>query len=317
MNASVKKGLFITVDGLDCAGKTTGIELLATRLRAEGNEVQVIHGNWGDPFNEALTNVIKNTYTEINHSSQAFVFLAMRYHMLTTMIIPALEKGITVIVDRWTTTTKVYQNKASTLIDQASYLIGIDNHIPDLSLYIRVPEDTYIQRKQERGNEHACVFEDHVRALYNEWTGYGVKAIADLYARTCHFSEHEIDKNNAASALGETHVQIHAYHNFPNYAAIVDNEGSLEEFDQKLFDIYKAVEACKEKFIFSITPKPKTFFDSLGMDYEFIKHDVLLKQHVELLSISKELQHDSAHHDIGQVYTRSIAPRKLPVWLTP
>jgi dTMP kinase len=100
-------GQFITFEGIDGAGKSSHIEALAQWLRARGHEVELTREPGGTPLAERLRELIlhapMDTLTET-----LLVFAARRDH-LVSRIEPALQRGATVLCDRFTDATFAYQ----------------------------------------------------------------------------------------------------------------------------------------------------------------------------------------------------------------
>lgn len=265
-----ENGLFISVDGLDCVGKTTAINLLSDALKAQGFDVLTLHGNWGDEFNSDLTKVIRSQYRKINHGTQVLLFLAMRLHMLKAHVLPALEQGKIVIVDRWNITTKIYQEKAGSLVDPISDMVGIADRLPDISFFITVPEDVYIQRKQQRNDHNVCVFEEAVRQLYKEWTEIGKKALADFYMSGCSIKTISDNEGYDRPATWGTHEITRVK---PRFAALIENTGTTDQLKNTLRAfVGEAIDSKNKDFHFQKRP---TFYDS----------KILKKQHVLLTEL--------------------------------
>ena len=101
------RGRFITLEGIDGAGKSSHIEPLATRLRSAGHAVVVTREPGGTPLaerlREALLHAPMDALTEV-----LLVFAARRDHV-KQVIAPALARGDTVLCDRFTDATFAYQ----------------------------------------------------------------------------------------------------------------------------------------------------------------------------------------------------------------
>ena len=98
---------FITFEGIDGAGKSTHIEALAQRLRAQGKTVLCTREPGGTPLAERLRGLVlhdtMDAVTEV-----LLVFAARRDH-LVQVIEPALARGDAVLCDRFTDATFAYQ----------------------------------------------------------------------------------------------------------------------------------------------------------------------------------------------------------------
>lgn len=100
-------GRFITIEGIDGAGKSTQVERVAARWRAAGLEVVRTREPGGTPLAESLRELVlhrpMDTLTET-----LLVFAARRDH-LREVVEPALARGAVVLCDRFTDATFAYQ----------------------------------------------------------------------------------------------------------------------------------------------------------------------------------------------------------------
>jgi dTMP kinase len=101
------RGRFITVEGIDGAGKSSHLEALARLIRARGHEVLVTRNPGGTPFGARLREVI------LHHPApalaEALVMFADRSVHVQSGILPALDTGTWVLCDRFSDSTYAYQ----------------------------------------------------------------------------------------------------------------------------------------------------------------------------------------------------------------
>ena len=101
------RGKFITFEGIDGAGKSTHLEALAERLRRMGHEVVCTREPGGTPLAEQLRSLfLREPMDPLTET--LLVFAARRDH-LRTVILPAIDRGSTVLCDRFTDATFAYQ----------------------------------------------------------------------------------------------------------------------------------------------------------------------------------------------------------------
>lgn len=105
--ATVSRGLFISFEGIDGAGKSTHIEGLAKAFRDQGRTVTLTREPGGTPLAEKLRAMVLGDPMDPLTES-LLVFAARRDH-LVTVIEPALARGEVVLCDRFTDATFAYQ----------------------------------------------------------------------------------------------------------------------------------------------------------------------------------------------------------------
>lgn len=101
------RGLFISFEGIDGAGKSTHIEGLATAFRAQGREVVLTREPGGTPLAEKLRALVLND--PMDPLCEALLMFAARRDHLRTVIEPGLQRGDVVLCDRFTDATFAYQ----------------------------------------------------------------------------------------------------------------------------------------------------------------------------------------------------------------
>ena len=100
-------GRFITVEGIDGAGKSSHIEWLREYLTAAGHAVVVTREPGGTPLGESLRNMLLNE--PMAPETEMMLMFAARAEHLSSVIRPALAHGASVISDRFSDATYAYQ----------------------------------------------------------------------------------------------------------------------------------------------------------------------------------------------------------------
>ncbi|MFA5242761.1 MAG: dTMP kinase [Sulfuricella sp.] len=141
------KGKFITLEGIDGAGKSTHLAWLADTLTQRGQEVVVTREPGGTPLGETLRGLLLNHAMHLE--TEALLMFAARREHLAQVIVPALEAGKWVISDRFTDASFAYQGGGRG-IDEARLRILEDwvqqDLQPDLTLLFDVPLEVARQR---------------------------------------------------------------------------------------------------------------------------------------------------------------------------
>ncbi|MCG0277356.1 MAG: dTMP kinase [Thermanaeromonas sp.] len=104
------KGIFITFEGPDGAGKTTQLNLLADYLRKAGHRVLSTREPGGTPLAEEIRGLLLSPWVEEIHGlTEVFLYAASRVQHVREKILPALAEGKIVLCDRFTDSTLAYQ----------------------------------------------------------------------------------------------------------------------------------------------------------------------------------------------------------------
>ena len=138
---------FITLEGIDGAGKSTHLNWLAERLRSQGKNVLVTREPGGTPLGEALRELL--LHQAMHLETEALLMFAARREHLDKVIIPALREGTWVISDRFTDASFAYQGGGRGL-DEAKLSIleqWVQQDLqPDLTLLFDVTLEVSRQR---------------------------------------------------------------------------------------------------------------------------------------------------------------------------
>lgn len=109
----MRRGLFISFEGPDGAGKTTQARLLAERLSACGLKVVLTREPGGTPIGEEIRKLLLNpSFAEMTVACEALLYGAARAQLVSALIRPALNRGEIVISDRYLDSSLVYQGLA-------------------------------------------------------------------------------------------------------------------------------------------------------------------------------------------------------------
>lgn len=104
------RGVFITFEGGDGAGKSTHIRFLAAELARRGYEVVCLREPGGTPIGEALRNLVLDpAHGEMDPRTELLIYEAARAQIVAEVIRPALGRGAVVLCDRFADSTVAYQ----------------------------------------------------------------------------------------------------------------------------------------------------------------------------------------------------------------
>jgi len=106
----MNKGLFITFEGVEGAGKSTQVRLLVERLQQAGYHVVATREPGGTSLGDAIRSlVLEKLDAAIDPTTEALLMCASRAQLVRQVIRPQLEQGCIVICDRYSDSTYAYQ----------------------------------------------------------------------------------------------------------------------------------------------------------------------------------------------------------------
>ncbi|HMQ93125.1 MAG TPA: dTMP kinase [Amaricoccus sp.] len=147
-------GRLITFEGIDGSGKSTQLRALAAHLRARDLEVVETREPGGAPGAETIRRLlVEGEPGRWSPETEVLLFTAARRDHLERTIAPALDRGATVICDRFADSTRVYQGAVRgdlrAMVDALHRLaIGLE---PDLTLILDIDPEVARRRGAERG----------------------------------------------------------------------------------------------------------------------------------------------------------------------
>lgn len=110
MTSDAARGIFITFEGGEGAGKSTHVRFLAKALRRQGLEVVCLREPGGTDIGEALRAVVLDpAHGEMDDRAELLIYEAARAQIVSEVIRPALERGAVVLCDRFADSTLAYQ----------------------------------------------------------------------------------------------------------------------------------------------------------------------------------------------------------------
>jgi dTMP kinase len=154
------KGLFITFEGGEGAGKSTQIRLLADRLRDYARELVVTREPGGAELAEQLRQIIlSGAARRFGVLGEAVLFCAARIDHIDRVIAPALERGAVVLCDRFADSTRAYQGargEVDASLMQALEKTTLSGLKPDLTFILDLPPEIGLARAAARRGQGAA-----------------------------------------------------------------------------------------------------------------------------------------------------------------
>ncbi len=162
---ALRKGLFITFEGGEGAGKTTQIRILGDRLRALGHEVVVTREPGGTPEAEKIRDLLvqREGYTWTG-MAECLLFFTARVMHVQNLIRPALEAGKIVLCDRFTDSTIAYQAGGRGLpVEKVRALaaLALEGFGPDRTFILDIDPVEGLRRSETRLASAAEIKEKH------------------------------------------------------------------------------------------------------------------------------------------------------------
>jgi dTMP kinase len=135
-------GLFITIEGIDGAGKTTQARLLAEWLRGLGRRVCATREPGGTSAGERIRDLVLSREWAIPAEAELFLYLADRTIHVSQLVKPALAAGDVVVCERYTDSTLAYQGYGRGLdlgLLRQLNETATGGLVPDLTLVLDLP----------------------------------------------------------------------------------------------------------------------------------------------------------------------------------
>lgn len=145
------RGPFITLEGVDGAGKSSHGAAIESALRAAGLDVVFTKEPGGTPLSERLRIEIKQT--PMSPQTEAFLAFAARTEHLAQVIRPGLAEGKAVVSDRFTDSTFAYQGSGNGYSWESLLRLEAEAHgdlQPDLTLLFDLPTHQAEGRRNQR-----------------------------------------------------------------------------------------------------------------------------------------------------------------------
>jgi dTMP kinase len=102
-------GTLITIEGLDGAGKTTLAEALAREIAARGLRVELLREPGGVQLSERIRELVKDPALAVGARAEALLYAAARAQLVRERLVPLLEDGALVLLDRFVDSSLAYQ----------------------------------------------------------------------------------------------------------------------------------------------------------------------------------------------------------------
>ena len=154
MTTSRSRGLFITLEGIDGAGKSSQFDAMVAELRSLGRSVVATREPGGTALGESLRELLLTQ--DMSTSTEALLVFAARQEHVLKVIEPALLRGHDVVCDRFTDATLAYQGAGKGIPRDRLEALAHWVHpglTPDLTVLLDVPAATAAQRLRAQSRQ--------------------------------------------------------------------------------------------------------------------------------------------------------------------
>ena len=150
----LKKGLFITFEGIEGSGKTTQAERAFEAVKLGGHDCMFTREPGGTEVSEKIRSILLDeTNSEMTPLCELFLYLASRSQNVSQTIKPALEKGNIVIADRFSDSTVAYQGGGRGLDKEMIRTLNdlaTDGLKPDLTILVDIDPAKGLGRSESK-----------------------------------------------------------------------------------------------------------------------------------------------------------------------
>jgi dTMP kinase len=172
---TLRRGRFISVEGIEGVGKSSNIEVLVAHIERSGLKVLTTREPGGTPLAEEIRDMLFWRDEEpIPEIAELLLMFAARSLNVRNVIVPALEAGTWVVCDRFTDSSRAYQGGgrgvAMSTIDQLAQWVHEDSW-PDVTILLDAPVSVGLARASKRSapdrfEREQVAFFERVRASY-------------------------------------------------------------------------------------------------------------------------------------------------------
>jgi dTMP kinase len=148
------RGKLIVFEGAEGAGKSTQVRLLAERLATARISCIALREPGGSPVGDSIREIVLHKEHPITNATEALLFMASRAELTAREIVPSLNDGRVVLLDRFFLSTYAYQIFGRGLPEaetRAANGLATGGLVPDLTLLLDVPAVEGLGRADARG----------------------------------------------------------------------------------------------------------------------------------------------------------------------
>jgi dTMP kinase len=200
----MNRGRFITLEGIEGAGKSTAAQAAAQWLAARGIKAHVTREPGGTPLAERVRQIVLERGPEnVTPQAETLLMFAARSIHLENLIRPALSRGDWVICDRFTDATRAYQGGGRGLdlqwIEELARAVHGDLN-PDCTLLLDLPVGVGLERARGRSGHAADRFEAEREEFFER--------VRRAYLDISRAEPHRVHVIDASRTIAEVSAQV-------------------------------------------------------------------------------------------------------------
>ena len=170
--------MFITFEGLDFSGKSTQATILVEKLKKSNRVVHFLREPGGTKISERIREILLDKKNlEMGDAAELLLFSAARAQLVKEIVVPALQRGESVVCDRYYDSTTAYQGYGRGIdLDAVKSInrLATGGRDPDITFLVDIPVAEIERRKQRAGvmfdrmESSGRTFYERVRSGYRE-----------------------------------------------------------------------------------------------------------------------------------------------------
>ena len=200
-------GAFITFEGIDGAGKSTQVRMLASVLRLRGMDVMQTREPGGTPLGARLREALLDAQEQVDPLAELLLYAADRAQHVRLLVNPALAAGRVVLSDRYADATVAYQGagrgfEPSLVAEVVALATG--GLKPDLTLLFDLSVAASSERSRQRRTSDASAPSDRLELEAEQFHA----RVRDAYLQIAAAEPERVRIVDASLSVEEIHAHV-------------------------------------------------------------------------------------------------------------
>jgi len=178
----MKKGLLITIEGMDGSGKTTQINMIRDYISEKGYNVVLVREPGSTKISEKIRDIILDPANgTMAATTEMLLYASARAQLVAEIIKPAIENGSVVVCDRFIDSSIAYQGfgrgiDINTIMDVN--MAAMDGMMPNITFFIDISPEVALKRRMASSTADR-IEQERMEFHMKAYEGY--KRLANLY----------------------------------------------------------------------------------------------------------------------------------------